>query len=118
MARYAALVVLLLLLWGNRLAALDSRLPLHNDEGLHLTRAVEVWNGNPFWQINDGKIVNHWLIALFYPQSAPEFVGQVATVLVALIGLAAGYALVRPRFGTAQRCWLARSGSPLLSFLL
>ncbi|MFN8378207.1 MAG: glycosyltransferase family 39 protein [Anaerolineae bacterium] len=117
MARYAALVVLLLLLWGSRLAALDS-LPLHNDEGLHLTRAVEVWNGNPFWQINDGKIVNHWLIALFYPQSAPEFVGRVATVLVALIGLAAGYAIVRPRFGTraallAGAIWIA---SPYLFF--
>lgn len=117
MVRYAALVVLLLLLWGSRLAALDS-LPLHNDEGLHLTRAVEVWNGNPFWQINDGKIVNHWLIALFYPQSAPDFVGRIATVLVAVAGLAAGYGIVRSRFGIraallAGALWIA---SPYLFF--
>jgi hypothetical protein len=65
---------LLLVLWMTRLGALDL-LPLHNDEGLHLTRAVEVWNGHPFWAISDGKIVNHWVIAAFYPQHAPAFAG-------------------------------------------
>ena len=117
MVRSLAFLVLALLLWGSRLTALDA-LPLHNDEGLHLTRAVEVWNGNPFWQINDGKIVNHWLIALFYPQSAPDFVGRFATVLVAVIGLAAAYVLVRDRFGLraallAGGLWIA---SPYLFF--
>ncbi len=117
MARYAIPILLLLILWGSRLTALDA-LPLHNDEGLHLTRAIEVWNGNPFWQINDGKIVNSWLIAAFYPQSAPDFVGRFATVLIAVAGLAAGYALVRSRFGTraaliAGGLWIA---SPYLFF--
>ena len=117
MVRSLAFLVLALLLWGSRLTALDA-LPLHNDEGLHLTRAVEVWNGNPFWQINDGKIVNHWLIALFYPQAAPDFVGRFATVLVAVIGLAAAYVLVRDRFGLraallAGGLWIA---SPYLFF--
>jgi len=34
-------ILLLLALWATRLNALEL-LPLHNDEGLHLTRAVEV----------------------------------------------------------------------------
>ncbi|MDX2163154.1 MAG: hypothetical protein SF162_17690 [bacterium] len=77
-----------------RFSALDA-LPLHNDEGLHLTRAVEVWNLHPFWEIGDGKIVNHWLIALFYPHNAPAFTGRAATAFVSLIGLAAGLAVGR-----------------------
>jgi len=98
-------VALLLILWGTRIAALDA-LPLHNDEGLHLTRAMAVWDGHPFWDITDGKIVNHWLIALFYPQNAPVFAARIATVLVALPGLAAAYALARR---------LAGSGGALLA---
>ncbi len=92
------LVLLLLAVWGTRLYGLEA-LPLHNDEGLHLTRALEVWRGHPFWEISDGKIINHWLIALFYPQHAPVFAARVATVFVALPGLAAGYALSRRAFG-------------------
>lgn len=93
-------VILLLLLWATRLMALDV-LPLHNDEGLHLTRAVEVWHGHPFWAISDGKIVNHWLIAALYPQSAPVFAGRVATLLVGMTGLAAGLALAQRVAGAA-----------------
>ncbi|MBZ0283651.1 MAG: cellulase family glycosylhydrolase [Anaerolineae bacterium] len=88
------MVVALLVLWGTRLNVLEL-LPLHNDEGLHLTRAVEVWNAHPFWAISDGKIVNHWLIAAFYPQHAPVFAGRVATIFVAMLGMAAGMALAR-----------------------
>ncbi len=96
--RWIPALVLLLALWGSRLAALES-LPLHNDEGLHLTRALQVWRLHPFWEISDGKVVNHWPIALLYPQHAPVFAGRAPTVLVALLGLAAGYALVRRVFG-------------------
>lgn len=108
---------LLLILWAVRVSALDA-LPLHNDEGLHLTRAVEVWNGHPFWDISDGKIVNHWLIAAFYPRQSPVFVSRVATVFVSLIGLAAGYALARRLSGDwgaglAAALWI---GSPYLFF--
>lgn len=88
------------LLAASRLIALDA-LPLHNDEGLHLTRAVQVWRGYPFWEISDGKIVNHWLIAFFYPQHAPVFGGRVATVLTALIGLASGMAIGKRLSGGA-----------------
>ncbi len=95
-----AAVTLLLIFWFTRLPALDA-LPLHNDEGLHLTRAVQVWNGNPFWEIRDGKIINHWVIAALYPQIAPAFTGRIATLFVTLIGAAAGYALVRREFGRA-----------------
>ncbi len=94
MNRWWPPLILLLLLWATRLIALEN-LPIHNDEGLHLTRAIEVWNGHPFWVISDGKIVNHWLIAAFYPQHAPVFVSRFATIVISLLGLAAAYALVR-----------------------
>lgn len=111
------LVLLLLLLLISRAAALDA-LPLHNDEGLHLTRAVEVWHGHPFWEIRDGKIVNHWAIAVFYPQHAPVFAARLPTVLIGLIGLAAAFTLVRAHFGVtaallAGSLWIA---SPYLFF--
>lgn len=93
-------LLLLLVLWLSRIPALEA-LPLHNDEGLHLTRAIEVWNGHPFWEIRDGKIINHWAIALFYPQHAPVFAGRIATVFVGLIGFAAGYALIQRVFGAS-----------------
>ncbi|HEX2906787.1 MAG TPA: glycosyltransferase family 39 protein [Phototrophicaceae bacterium] len=110
-------IVLLCVLWLTRLLSLEV-LPLHNDEGLHLTRAVEVWNGHPFWAISDGKIINHWLIAAFYPQGAPVFAGRVATIFLGLIGLAAGYALARRLAGStgallAGALWLF---SPYLFF--
>lgn len=92
------LVGLLLVLWATRWLALDA-LPLHNDEGLHLTRALAVWDGHPFWAISDGKIVNHWLIAALVPQSAPVIAGRAATILVALVGFSAGYTLLWRRFG-------------------
>jgi len=87
-------ILLLLLFFTTRLIALDA-LPLHNDEGLHLTRAVEVWNGHPFYDIEDGKVINVWVIALFYPRVDPVFTGRIATVFVGLIGLAGGIALGR-----------------------
>lgn len=85
-------ILLLLLFWLTRQTALEA-LPLHNDEGLHLTRALEVWQGHPFWEIRDGKIINHWLIALFYPQQEPVFMGRIATIFTGMIGLAAALAL-------------------------
>lgn len=110
-------LLLLTVFWGSRATSLEI-LPLHNDEGLHLTRAVEVWNLHPFWQISDGKIINHWPIALFYPQHAPVFAGRIPTIMVSMIGLAAGYALSRRLFGTipallASAMWIT---SPYLFF--
>ncbi len=109
--------LLLLILWFSRIPALTA-LPLHNDEGLHLTRAVEVWNLHPFWEIRDGKIINHWVIAAFYPQHDPVFVGRIATIFVSLIGFAAGYALIKRQFGgcaalLAGALWIT---SPYLFF--
>ncbi len=113
MRRWGPVLLILLVFLASRVAALDV-LPLHNDEGLHLTRAVEVWRLHPFWQINDGKIINHWAIALFYPQNAPVFAGRIATVFVGMIGLSAGYALTRRQFGLhaaflAAVLWIACS---------
>jgi len=115
--RWLLVMLLLLTYWLSRGWALES-LPLHNDEGLHLTRAVQVWDLHPFWQINDGKIVNHWLIALFYPQNAPVFAGRIATVLVGALGLAASYALAG-RLAGPTAAWLAGIlwlGCPYLFF--
>ena len=115
--RWLIAVILLLVLWGTRILALDS-LPLHNDEGLHLERAERVWDGHPFWAIGDGKIVNHWPIALLDPQGNPVYAGRMATILVAMIGLAAGYALAARLAGDraallAGALWIA---SPYLFF--
>ncbi len=111
------LVGLFLILWFSRIVGLEA-LPLHNDEGLHLTRAVEVWNLHPFWEIRDGKIINQWAIAAFYPQNAPVFAGRIATIFISLIGFSAGYALIRRLFGAnaalmAGALWIA---SPYLFF--
>lgn len=110
-------IVLLLLLWTTRLPGLET-LPLHNDEGLHLTRAVAVWAGHPFWAISDGKIINHWPIALFYPQQTPVLAGRIATVLTALVGLAAGWSVGRQQFGSRAALFaaLAWVGSTYLAF--
>lgn len=117
MLRWVLFTVLLLLYWAARIPGLDV-LPLHNDEGLHLTRAVEVWNLHPFWMISDGKIINHWPIALLYPQNAPVFVGRVPTLLIGMMGLAAGCEWMRRRFGLlaavlAGSLWIT---SPYLFF--
>lgn len=98
MRKFWPLIGLLCLLWISRIPQLE-QFPLHNDEGLHLTRALEVWHLHPFWEISDGKIINHWLIAAFYPQHSPVFVGRIATIFVALLGLAAAYALTERLLG-------------------
>ncbi len=109
--------LLLLIFWGSRLPALDA-LPLHNDEGLHLFRAIQVWDLHPFWQIDDGKIINHWLIAFFMPQNAPVFSGRIATIFTGMLGLAASYAIAQRDFDLraallASGLWLT---SPYLFF--
>lgn len=87
-------LLLILIFFASRIPFL-TELPLHNDEGLHLTRAVEVWNLHPFWEIGDGKIVNHLAIALFYSQNAPVFAGRIATIFISVLGLAAAFAIGR-----------------------
>jgi hypothetical protein len=110
-------VGLMLVYLLTRLPGLEA-LPLHNDEGLHLTRAVEVWNVHPFWAISDGKIINHWPIALLDPRNAPIYAGRLPTILIGMIGLAAGYALGRRLVGEpgavlAAALWI---GTPYLFF--
>lgn len=98
------LFIFLLGMFSSRLINLTA-LPLHMDEALHLTRAVEVWNGHPFWQINDGKIINHWLIALFFPQTSPVFVARIATVLVVMLGYAGALRLAH-LLGGERAMWV------------
>ena len=102
---------LLLLFWISRIWQINA-LPLHVDEGIHLRTALMVWQGNPLWRVSNGKIIGHWPIALLGPQNAPVFASRLATVLVVLVGVAAGYALVRQLFGRraallAGLLWLA-----------
>jgi hypothetical protein len=91
-------LALLLILWATRLWALDA-FPLHVDEGIHIAWAVEVWNGHPFWNISDAKIIGHWPIALFYPQHAPVYAARLPVILIAMLGLAAGWSLLQNVFG-------------------
>ena len=112
------MLIPLLLLWATRIPALDA-LPLHNDEGLHLTRAAAVYRGHPFWDISDGKIINHWGIAAFFHAGQhPELTGRIATLFTAMIGLAAGLALAGRlggllAAGLAGALWIS---SPYLYF--
>ncbi len=117
MRRWLLPVGLLLLYLLTRLPGLDV-LPLHNDEGLHLTRAVEVWNGHPFWAISDGKIINHWPIALLDPRHVPIYAGRLPTLLIGMIGLAAGYGLARRLVGEPGAVLVAALwiGTPYLFF--
>lgn len=112
-------VLMLLLFWSIRIYALDA-FPLHSDEGLHLSRAVEVWNGHPFWNISDGKIINHWPVAALYPPGGggPAFVARYATVLIAMTGLAAGVSLAYRLSGfyAALFAWVMWLYSPYLFF--
>ena len=96
-SRLVPALALLLTLWATRLWALDV-FPLHVDEGIHIAWAVEVWNGHPFWNISDAKIISHWPIALFYPQNAPVYAARLPVILSAIVGLAAGWSLLRNVF--------------------
>ena len=102
---------LLLLFWISRIWQIAA-LPLHVDEGIHLRTALKVWEGNPLWRVSNGKIIGHWPIALLLPQNEPVFVARLATVLVVLVGFAAGYTLARRFFGQraallAALLWIA-----------
>jgi hypothetical protein len=94
LTRYWAEILLILLFFWTRVAAL-TLLPLHNDEAVHLNRAIQVWNLHPFYAIDDGRIAGNWAIALFYPQSAPVFAARIATVFVSMVGFASGITLGR-----------------------
>lgn len=98
MQRWWPALILLLILWLTRITALDT-FPFHVDEGIHVRWAIEVWNGHPFWNISDAKIIGHWPIAAFYPQNAAPFVARIPTVMIAMLGLAAGYVFIRRLFG-------------------
>jgi hypothetical protein len=117
LTRWLPALGLLLFLWLTRLPSLDL-FPFHVDEGIHTRWAIEVWGGHPFWNISDAKIIAHWPIAAFYPQHAAPFVARMPTVMIAMLGLAAGYALARRLFGAraaflAGAMWIA---SPYLFF--
>lgn len=99
-------ILLLLVFWGSRIVQLD-RLPLHTDEGIHIRTALMVYEGDPLWRVSNGKIIGHWPIALFQPQVATTFVSRMATIFVALLGAAAGYALLKRAFGR----WAAAFGT-------
>ncbi len=92
--KYWPEILLIMLFIGTRIFALTA-LPLHNDEGVHLNRAIQVWSLHPFIAIDDGRIAGNWAIALFYPQSAPVFAARIATVFISVIGFAAGMTLGR-----------------------
>ena len=108
--RYGALLALLLF-WPSRIWRIDA-LPLHVDEGIHLRTALKVFEGDLLWHVSNGKIIGHWPIALLLPQNQPVFVARMATVLLVMLGFAAGYALVRRLFGPraaglAALLWIA-----------
>ncbi len=87
-------VVFLLVFWFSRLHNLLI-LPTFLDEASHITRAQWVWQGRPLYLLETGKALAPYLAALFWPFTAPVFIGRYVVVLLGAIGLASVYAVGR-----------------------
>ena len=87
-------VGVLLLYGATRLWALTA-LPVFLDEAYHIEIARLVWDLQPFHAASDGRLLNVWWMALFWPFQAGVWVSRAAHVLGAMVGLAALLALVR-----------------------
>ncbi len=87
-------VLLLLIFYLSRIHHLLI-LPTFLDEGSHITRAQEVWQGRPLYLLETGKALAPYVASLFWPFTAPIFVGRYVVVLFGLVGLAAAYAVGR-----------------------
>lgn len=83
-------VALLLLFFGTRLFRLAD-LPPHIDEVFHVYRARDVWGLHPLYFIYTTKLLNIWLIALFYPFAASYWVARIVSVFSSLVTLACAY---------------------------
>src|SRR5689334_7234926 len=70
-------------------------LPTFLDEASHLTRAQWVWQGRPLYLLETGKALAPYLAALFWPFTAPIFIGRYVVILLGAIGLASVYAVGR-----------------------
>src|SRR5947209_10893350 len=92
-------------------------LPLFLDEASHITRAQWIWQGQPFCLLGTGQALDHlallnqsgcgqpfyllttgkalapYLMAVFWPFQGQIFIGRYVVVLIALIGIAACYAV-------------------------
>jgi 4-amino-4-deoxy-L-arabinose transferase-like glycosyltransferase len=87
-------VLFLFIFWLSRTHNLLT-LPTFLDEASHLTRAQWVWQGRPFYLLETGKALAPYLAALFWPFTAPVFIGRYVVVLLGAIGLASVYAVGR-----------------------
>src|SRR3954470_10124073 len=87
-------VFFLLVFWFSRTHNLLI-LPMFLDEASHLTRAQGVWQGRPLYLLETGKALAPYLAALFWPFTAPLFIGRYVVVLLEAIGLASVYAVGR-----------------------
>jgi len=104
-------VLCLLIFWISRTHNLLV-LPTFLDEASHITRAQWVWQGRPFYLLETGKALAPYLAALFWPFTAPMFIGRYVVVLLGAIGLAAVYAVGRELHSRqagllAMALWLA-----------
>jgi hypothetical protein len=86
--------VLLLLFLLTRLHNLLS-LPPFFDEVVHLRWAKLVWAYQPFHAASDGRLLNIWAYAAFFPFGEALWIGRAVTVLAGVLGFAALLALGR-----------------------
>lgn len=93
-----ALTGLLLLFGFIRLHRLDM-LPVFLDESNHIYWARLVWDLQPFHAASDGRILNIWWMALFWPFAGAVWVSRAAHVLITVVGFAATVALGRELHG-------------------
>jgi 4-amino-4-deoxy-L-arabinose transferase-like glycosyltransferase len=81
------LFALIALYWFTRLNAIDS-LAVFLDEANHMWWARDVWYLHPFRATVDGRVLNIWLIAAFYPFNAAVWTARFSVVTATTIGFA------------------------------
>jgi 4-amino-4-deoxy-L-arabinose transferase-like glycosyltransferase len=96
---------LLLVYWLTRLHNLTA-LPGFFDEAVHIRWAKLVWALQPFHAASDGRLLNIWAYAAFFPFGAGLFVARAVTVLAGLLGFAALLKLGQRLF-SRRAVWLA-----------
>lgn len=80
--------ILILAYWGIRLHNLDL-MPAFFDEAIHIRWAKLAWALQPFHAASDGRLLNIWLYAAFWPFTGALWVSRAGGLIVGALGLAA-----------------------------
>lgn len=93
-------LLFVLLYWAARLHNLDA-LPIFLDEANHIYWSRLVWAMQPFHAASDGRLLNVWWGAVFWPFVGGAWIMRASTILITTLGFAALTAFVRSSFSNA-----------------